>query len=361
MRPILKPTSHAHYLLPQSLDFGGAVSGLLQQVVAIKAPTAMYRVSLIYVLKLLLKHSRGLKLSNLTPMQQDALITGLKQRVAQIYKTAAAPLAQELGAFCAYCGTALPGLVEVEHAVPKAHYPMFATSWENFLPACSPCNTAKGNTPDRIKAARSTGIHAPGEQDLRNAIRRRNYIWPDLAADSWQRFPNKLRYHDPARPGWVELNIQDSVASGNQLIAYDVIQHQVLADLMVNNILLSNVQVAVFVDCDPHDAVAVETIDLIGFNDDSPGTYDRRQMNRTRAWFDALEECRLLLQANGPLARDQLWENTPRRAASSGFYAVWLSVMSAFDATYGCRYASRFVLATKDPLYYPGTNTQQLP
>ncbi|MDD1015605.1 HNH endonuclease [Pseudomonas rubra] len=354
MRPVKKSSNNQSYAPDAAQSFSGAVAALLQKIDGV-ATQPNYTIDLDRVLKLLLERAKGLPIAGVTAVEQDVLVTGLKQRVTTLYKTAALPLTQELGAFCAYCGTALPGLVEVEHTVPKAPYPMYATTWENFLPACGPCNTSKGNKPDRITATQSSGIHAPDETDLRNTIRYHCYIWPDLAPDCYRRLPLKLHYHDSNR--WIELDPATSVNGNNQLTAYDVIQHQILATIEVNHTLLNDVPVTVVVDCAAHDTVEADTIDLTGLNDDSSSIYDRRQMNRTRAWFDALEECRLLGTAQSGYDLDLLWKGTPRRAASSGFYAVWLTVMQA----YGAHYATRFVQETKNSLYYPQTNTHSLP
>ncbi|UVM24348.1 hypothetical protein [Pseudomonas wadenswilerensis] len=358
MRPVKKSLANPIYAPSAAQSFSGAVAALLQKIDRV-ATQPTYTISLDRVLDLLLDRAKGLPIRGVSAVEQDVLVTGLKQRVSSLYKTAALPLTQELGAFCAYCGTALPGLVEVEHAVPKAPYPTYATAWENFLPACGPCNTSKGNTPDRITAIQSSGIQTPNETELRNTIRYHSYIWPDLAPDCYRRLPLKLHYHDSNR--WIELDPAASVNANNQLTAYDVIQHQVLATIEVNHTLLNDVPVTVVVDCAAHDTVAADTIDLIGLNDDSSSIYDRRQMNRTRAWFDALEECRLLSTANSTPDLNWLWRSTPRRAASSGFYAVWLTVMQAYDATYGTYYAKRVIQETNNSLYYPQTNTHTLP
>jgi hypothetical protein len=84
-------------------------------------------------------------------------------------------------------------------------------------------------------------------------------------------------------------------------------------------------------------------------------------MNRTRAWFNALNTCRLLGQAVNQAAFDQLWKYVPMMGVHSGFYSVWVTVLQHFSDFTGNSYASRFVADTHAPLYYPNTCRTDLP
>jgi 5-methylcytosine-specific restriction endonuclease McrA len=364
MRPVNKPASNSQYAPPAILTFARGNAQLLKKLTGAALTPGNCKVTLTQVLGWLLKNATGSALSGLSASEQKTLIKVLEERVASIYKTAAAPLTQALGAYCSYCGTGLPGLVEIEHTVPKAPYPTFATEWKGFLLSCGPCNTSKGNDPDRAQSTVWTRMKGPAEQDLYDEIRRR-YVWPDQDHTCWLDLPAELDYLDVASNRWVPLTTSHSTDLDNVLVAYDVLNHQVLADINVGGTLLRNVQVAVRVRAVPGKPWADDMIDLVGLNEDmvSPatGTYDRRQMNRTRAWFDALEACRQLSTAKSPQGFDLLWRQVPVFAARSGFYAVWLTVLQQFQDPFGVDCAARFVADTNTVLHFPNTCTTHLP
>ncbi|WP_247350468.1 hypothetical protein [Ralstonia pseudosolanacearum] len=168
---------------------------------------------------------------------------------------------------------------------------------------------------------------------------------------------------------WTVLSDPFDTDANNKLTGYDVVNHKVSADLQISSTqLLSNVQVAVTVSSsNTHSlqARADAMIDLMQFNNDvtSPltGTYDRRVMNRTRAWFYALEKCKLLETATTQAEFDLLWPQVPIMGAASGFYSVWVTVLGNFEDPSGTNCASRFVTDTNGPLLYPNTNTTNLP
>lgn len=54
-------------------------------------------------------------------------------------------LIDTIGPFCSYCEQHLC-IVPVEHIDPKFHHPNKEVDWENFLLACTNCNSTKGDT-----------------------------------------------------------------------------------------------------------------------------------------------------------------------------------------------------------------------
>ena len=365
MRPITKPPANALYKLPKSLVFAGGNAALLQKTAGITLASANYSIGLSDALDLLLEDAQGNRLRHLNGNEQTTLVKGLMNQVTNVYKTAAAPLTQDLGAFCSYCGSDLPGLIEVEHTVPKAPYPKFATDWDCFLLSCGPCNTSKSNAPSRADVIKATHLSAPTERDLYDLIRKKRYVWPDLDPTCWVDLPVQLEYFDTTLSDWVSLAAADAMNLGNTLIAYDVINHKVLADVSVGGVMTSNVQVAVKVRDTAGKLWTTEMIDLMQFNEDvvkpTTGTYDRRQMNRTRAWFSALAACNLLKSATDQFGFDLLWQQIPMMGASSGFYSVWVTVLERFKDFNHTNLATRFVAETNVPLYYPNTCTSDLP
>ncbi|MHA6912798.1 HNH endonuclease [Ralstonia pseudosolanacearum] len=370
MRPVSKPANSPHYNPPATLTFAGNNAAILQKIAVVAPPYAYnYTVSLSDALLALLKIAQGQSLPNITATEQKTIVKAIADRVADIYKTASAPLTQDLGDYCSYCGTPLPGLLEVEHTVPKSPYPTFTTDWTNFLLCCGPCNTAKSNTPSRATATPWTNKFSPTEQELYDAIRDDHYIWPDLNSTSWDDLPLYLEYVNPVNGQWAVLSAPFDTDLNNKLTGYDVVNHKVYADIKVSNTnTLNNVQVAVTVaSANTHglQARADAMIDLMQFNNDVTnqltGTYDRRVMNRTRAWFYALEKCKLLETATTQAEFDLLWSQVPMMGAASGFYSVWVTVLGNFDDLSGTNYASRFVADTNHPMLYPNTDTTNLP
>ena len=73
------------------------------------------------------------------------------------YQNARRDLIDRLGGYCSYCEMRLDASLAVEHIQPKSHHHSLALDWNNFLLACTNCNSTKG------------------DQD----ITLNDYIWPD--------------------------------------------------------------------------------------------------------------------------------------------------------------------------------------
>lgn len=369
MRPVNKPANNPNYNPPANLTFASTNAAILQKLAG-NLPPYYYNwtVTLGYALNLLLNNVKGTPFPNITLDEKKKLITAIWSQVTDIYKTASAPLTQDLGDYCSYCGTALPGLIEVEHCVPKSQYPTYATDWVNFLLCCGPCNTSKGDKPSRVTAQPWTGQPAPTEQQYYTAIRNNHYEWPDLNSTCWNDLPTGMKFLNPTDGNWYTLSNQESVNANNKLTGYDVVNHRVYANVMYQGVMRNNVQVAVLVFTNNTHGMGVrarEMIDQMQFNNDvtNPltGTYDRRVMNRTRAWFYALEKLKLLQTATTQAEFNLLWPQVPMMGAVSGFYGVWLDVLEGFNDFSGNPYDARFVADTNVPLYYPNTDTTNLP
>ncbi|MDB5391488.1 MAG: hypothetical protein JWM11_7134, partial [Planctomycetaceae bacterium] len=61
------------------------------------------------------------------------------------YAEARGALIDLLGEYCSFCEMQLDASLAVEHVQPKSKVSALATSWENFLLACTNCNSTKGN------------------------------------------------------------------------------------------------------------------------------------------------------------------------------------------------------------------------
>jgi uncharacterized protein (TIGR02646 family) len=62
------------------------------------------------------------------------------------YSDAIGHLEDRLGVYCSYCERRLPASLAVEHMAPKSLHPDRELEWENFLLACTNCNSTKGST-----------------------------------------------------------------------------------------------------------------------------------------------------------------------------------------------------------------------
>jgi uncharacterized protein (TIGR02646 family) len=83
-------------------------------------------------------------------------------------------LQQRLGDYCSYCERQIETNLAVEHVNPKSRTPALVNDWQNFLLACTNCNSSKGNT----------------------AVALPDYFWPDL--------DNTLRAFEYVRGGLVQ-------------------------------------------------------------------------------------------------------------------------------------------------------------
>jgi uncharacterized protein (TIGR02646 family) len=60
------------------------------------------------------------------------------------YQEARGDLITRLGEYCSFCETPLGASLAVEHMLPKKWHPHLEKDWNNFLLACTNCNSTKG-------------------------------------------------------------------------------------------------------------------------------------------------------------------------------------------------------------------------
>lgn len=105
------------------------------------------------------------------------------------------------GPRCAYCGG--PGPLTVDHVIPKSRGGTDA--WENLLPACRPCNEAKGNrTPEEWGVLPRVRIK-PFEQAFRWATwtqQGKGYLLGQLRQAGWEVRTTYGAYTAWARKAW---------------------------------------------------------------------------------------------------------------------------------------------------------------
>jgi hypothetical protein len=86
--------------------------------------------------------------------------------ISNIYPLSRGYLIKTIGPYCSYCGMFVRASLAVEHMLPKSEFPGKSVDWDNFLLACTNCNSLKGSKPPK-----SDGPTPQAVYDL--------YAWPD--------------------------------------------------------------------------------------------------------------------------------------------------------------------------------------
>jgi 5-methylcytosine-specific restriction endonuclease McrA len=228
MRPVDKGQQPATYAPPATLRFSGRNRVLFNKLLGTHTPTMSACLNLwLRVVKAQTAKKKPKGYKNLV-IAKDAI----EPRVEGTYKCAGLPLTGAIGEFCSYCEVRIAGLLEVEHVLPKSHYPTFAVAWENFLLTCGPCNTSKGNTPGRTTVRKWLGTAIRSETQCHGEVRNRNrYRWPDQNDDTYRLFPVEL-FADPTDTDtWVPVPFNDAVDPTTVLVSTDVPSKTVGADI----------------------------------------------------------------------------------------------------------------------------------
>jgi len=296
-----------------------------------------------------------------TKTQQKEAVKAIQDKVASSYKLATVSLTQELGSFCSFCETPIPGLLEVEHCVPKSEYPTFSLSWDNFLLACSPCNTAKGNVPSRTTVRGWAQKPITSEKDFYDEIRLRHYVWADLGGQSHAWLPVGLEWYDAQTQTWNALPMNQAAHLDNTMVSHDIAKREVKARIFdpATNAHVPRIVRSQLVPSPSNVSRATEMVSLCELNDNGTltSTYDRRVLNRTLAWFRCLVSLKTHLAQTDKQLQAMTWNMLLQNAAAVGFYSTWLTIIRSHSP----KLAQRFVADTAKPMYYPGTDISKLP
>jgi hypothetical protein len=202
------------------------------------------------------------------------------------------------------------------------------------------------------------------------AIRSR-YLWPDTNPDTYRQMPVTLSLDTTNKGRWQPLSLADSTDDGITLASVDIATRTVRANFPA----LGHAAARVIARVEPANVVAQlggqptyvipagtkEIIDLCGLNTtrSSRVAYDRRGLNRTRAWLLAVDTLRRLRQCATLADFDVLWPQVGMTAVAAGFFSVWLRVLSAGTDPSGTALDALFVADFAAD--FPGTNTTSLP
>ena len=242
--------------------------------------------------------------------------------------------------------------VDVEHAVPKSEYPTLALRWDNFLAACTACNSRKGAKPSRTDVDPSLGMVSPTPADYEHEIRQNRYCWPDLD-DTFHLIRYEVEYLAPGGQ-WTLVTNADAVAPGSRFVDESTDRAEVYADLSA--LSLTGVPVRVKLVPDPVDARASRMLQLCGLDRyGQPGKLgDRRSLHRARTWFRAVA-CWHLEVPDPTRPPSALSELFMAAAAAAGFYSIWLTVADAIDPALSAMFVNQM---QQD---FPGTDSTRVP
>jgi len=360
MRPVLKSKVNASYPDPASFTFSGravtSIKKVLKRTSAVNIPTQK-------CLDAWLRLVEGRPPLGGTKTDQIRAVAAIRNKVTAAYKLAGVPLTEELGPFCSFCETPLPGLLEVEHCVPKSEYPSFALNWENFLLACNPCNTSKGSIPSRSTVRVWARTRLTKEQGFYSEIRSRHYVWADIGGTSYRWLPLVLEFYHSATGTWAVLPMTEAAHLENKHVSSDIAKREVQATIYDTTSKV-HIQRIVRTQLDPSVSATAaargrEMLQLCALNENGnlASTYDRRVLNRTAAWFQCLEALKAHKAANDPEMQTATWKMLLQNSAAVGFYSVWLSILRFHDM----KLADKFVKDSNQKPYYPGTDTRYLP
>jgi hypothetical protein len=274
------------------------------------------------------------------------IVTAINEKIKPIYGAAAPGLKHALGGYCAYCEIPLLSDPHVEHTVNKSGFPTFSCDWKNFLLACAACNRAKGRFPTRDTCAPylSPGANPNAYYYL---IRNWMYVWPDVGPFSYRAIRPVL-YGFVGAGGWQALPDAVAVNPMNRFLGMD--RHQTVHARLWNGSVSTDmpVQLRMVGMQEP----AEKMVNLVQLNRDSDRPSDQRLAMRTRVWFDVLLTIDDLLNTSD---FQRVWAGALRTAKYSGFYSIWVWLLTKFDA------AQAFVSQTNNHEYFPRTNTTYVP
>jgi hypothetical protein len=303
------------------------------------------------------------------------------------YGNARLSLITNYGQYCSYCGMPVyDSSLAVEHILPKASFPDVMMCYPNFLLACPVCNSIKGEQPDYSQAVawwnyvKQPNPPKPTYQQIKDAGLYA-YILADNAAGDINKYafkafePGLKQYGKPFNP----VSLANATYLGNSWV--NINDNKVAALVWDGTKLVPMYVYTEFASGNPSPPEpytqerANRSIALTGLNrtdEDDPKMTDRRNTNRTVAFFEAVMAFSRLQQVFAlgvPLdVFNALANQVLNTARLSGFYEVWIYVLY-FLSQQGTitipNFYTNFKTATCDPAnayaYFAGTDPSRLP
>jgi hypothetical protein len=211
------------------------------------------------------------------PVPENITFTGrLQKQAPEEYAFFRRSLVHQLGEYCSFCEVPLGANLAIEHIVSKSGNSNLENNWDNFILACTNCNSTKGT---RVNHSNLSQYYFPSDTTISTF--------------------KKLKYDFDVNDNMVKVeaaDIRDERA--NKTIELTALNRTRATDLKVS---------------------------------------DRRVVNRTAAWSVAneLATClegyytRLGAAANNDPGAQLLKEQIKAAAIARGFWSVWMTVFGS--------------------------------
>ena len=270
------------------------------------------------------------------------------------YQQARGSLIADIGQYCSYCELPLTSSLAVEHTLPKYWFPTSQLTWSNFLLACPVCNSVKGSNPNQKICDPPYTDSADAEVQIADI-----YAWPN---SYWETYPDDsllpvtlqtsasqalplgqaaTKRQRPTKPpdGMTWLDIGFAIIIGGQYL------ETTAGNQSPSRPIMTPVTVKIRAYGNDDNAAAIdETIQLVGLNNikvNNASVSDLRVAYRSQAYaraqsmllhFQDLLRNQLLMAAAPDIAYPLL-ELIVQSAAASGFWTVWVRVLSDIVVT----------------------------
>lgn len=293
------------------------------------------------------------------------------------YGNSRGSLIENFGQYCSYCGMPVfDSSLAVEHMLPKSIFPDVMMCFPNFLLACPNCNSEKGDEPyyswGKIWIEKFNGTKKPNYDQVKTG----GYayaVWPDdrdigtvpINDDALTAFLFTLMYWDDANEEWKIFSEADTFNLKNIWVGTE--GGFVKASLNGNDYYA--ISKFGFAGTNLTPQRAENMINMVSLNKYDPEKIkmsDRRAMNRTIAFFEAVAAFGRLQAVSGTPSYALLFTQILNTARYSGFYEVWAIVFYKLSPSgiLGTEYMD-FVTQTCNPAnanaYFPGTDILRMP
>ncbi|HVV54421.1 MAG TPA: HNH endonuclease [Mucilaginibacter sp.] len=286
------------------------------------------------------------------------------------YGNARGALLANFGQLCDYCEMPVQdSSLAVEHILPKAQFPGYMLTYQNFFLACPVCNSVKGSKPTYTTcknwAIKQQGISVPNYVQVQgggfNSI-----TWP-TGDDAMTSFSLDLyQANNNIIPRTNSLNIDNTYAG--------TVNNEVWANIngapskiVVKSKFASN---GAGVDKLRRDNL----LNLVNLNNTVAGEFaDRRVTNRTIAWLQAIAASKKLnlAFANDPTNDKSFYklilQQVTETVQSAGYFTTWAFIFYNFSPPLNNQWSYYTFLRinatnpAEASYYIPGTNAAGLP
>lgn len=323
MRPLKKPASGPNYAeLSQNFQVSVADTDITFGLDAIYRFFAAHD-------WVALAAARSLSLADKTNIEQKN--TRVKQ-LSQYYKNARFDLRTQLGEECVYCGIPTRARMAVEHVQPKNLFPGSMLLWSNFLPSCADCNSRKSAKPSGLPGDTLADYLWPQDMPAGHPFTYKLYLYEQTTLDGWDATPDlngTLR----------ELSVDDVFGmffhNNIQLALPNVGHWAITATIPITSVgpVQMSLALLTLVAGSAADHTADKLVALNWYSGNQEAG-DRRLIDRTQTWLQALDALFLLNQIRNEsaLLRQPFIDQIKETIEMSGFWSVWAEVFAGHGA-----------------------------